>query len=59
MNNSRYLTLNNIDDIKKIKVKFISSGKMSHIKIENIRAFSLKVFLNTITIEEKSSLKTG
>ena len=58
MNNFRYLILNNIDDVMKIKAKLISSGKMSHTEIENIRAFSWKVFLNTITIDEKSSLKS-
>ena len=58
MNNFRYLILNNLDDPKRIKTNLISSGKMSHTEKANIRAFSWKVFLNTITLDEKSSLKT-
>ena len=58
MSNFRLLILNNIDDIPKIKANLISSGKMSHSEKEFIRAFSWKVFLNTIPIDEKSTLKT-
>ena len=58
MSNFRLLILNNLDDLKKIKGNLISSGKMSHIEKEYIRAFSWKIFLGTISIKENSSLKT-
>ena len=53
MNNFRYLILNNLDDPKRMKTNLISSGKMSHTEKANIRAFSWKVFLNTISLDEK------
>ena len=58
MSNFRLLVLNNIDDVKKIKANLISSGKMSHSEKEFIRAFSWRIFLGTITVDDKSSLKT-
>ena len=58
MSNFRLLILNNLDDINKLKANLISSGKMNHIEKEYIRAFSWKVFLDTISIKENSSLKT-
>ena len=58
MSNFRLLILNNIDDIPKIKSNIISSGKMSHSEKEYIRAFSWKIFLNTIPTDGKASLKT-
>ena len=58
MSNFRLLILNNLDDIKKIKANLISSGKMSHTEKEYIRAFSWKIYLNTISIKDNSSLKT-
>ena len=58
MSNFRLLVLNNIDDVKKVKANLISSGKMSHSEKEFIRAFSWRIFLGTITVDDKSSLKT-
>ena len=58
MSNFRLLILNNIDDIKKMKTNLISSGKMSHSEKEFIRGFSWRVFLGTISIDDKSSLKS-
>jgi hypothetical protein len=58
MSNFRLLVLNNIDDVKKVKANLISSGKMSHSEKEYIRAFSWRLFLGTITVDDKSSLKT-
>lgn len=58
MSNFRLLILNNIDDIKKIKTNLINSGKMSHSEKQYIRAFSWRIFLDTIPTDEKSSLKS-
>ena len=58
MSNFRLLILNNIDDMKKIKANLISSGKMSHSEKEYVRAFSWKLFLDTITIDDKTTLKS-
>ena len=58
MNNFRLLVLNNIEDVKKVKANLISSGKISHSEKEFIRAFSWRIFLGTITVDDKSSLKT-
>lgn len=58
MSNFRLLILNNIDDIQKIKVNLISSAKMGHSEKQFIRSFSWKIFLNSISTDDKSSLKT-
>ncbi len=58
MSNFRLLVLNNSDDIQKVKENLINSGKMSHSEKEYIRAFSWRIFLGTILIDEKSSLKS-
>ena len=58
MNSFRLLILNNLNDIQKLKANLINSGKMSHTEKEYIRAFSWKIFLNTISIKENSSLRT-
>ena len=58
MSNFSLLILNNIDDMKKIKANLISSGKMSHSEKEYVRAFSWKLFLDTITIDDKTTLKS-
>ena len=58
MNNFRLLILNNIDDIKKVKENLVSSGKKGHSEKEFIRAFSWRIFLNTIPTDDKSSLKS-
>jgi len=58
MSNFRLLILNNLDDIQKIKTNLISSGKMGHSEKEFIRAFSWKIFLGTLSTDNKASLKS-
>ena len=58
MKNFRLLILNNMDNIQRIKENLIKSGKMSHSEKEYILGFSWKIFLDTITIDDKSSLKS-
>ena len=58
MSNFRLLVLNNSNDILKVKENLINSGKMSHSEKEYIRAFSWRIFLGTISIDEKTSLKS-
>ena len=56
--NFRILVLNNINDINRLKSDLITSGKLSHCDKTYIRAFSWKIFLNILSTNEKSSLKT-
>ena len=58
MSKFRLLVLNNINDIKKLKINIINSGKMGHCEKEYIRAFSWKILLSTISTVDKSSLKS-
>ena len=54
----RISVLNNINNISRVKLDLITSGKLSHSDKTCIRAFSWKIYLNILTINEKSSLKS-
>ena len=56
--NFRILVLNNINDINRLKTDLITSGKLSHSDKTSIRAFSWKIFLNLLSTNEKSSIKS-
>ena len=56
--NFRLLVLNNIDDINRLKKDLITSGKLSHCEKTSVRAFSWKIYLNILSTNEKSSLKS-
>ena len=58
MNNFRLIVLTNINEMKKMKANLISSGKMSHSEKEYILGFSWRVFLDVISIDDKSTLKS-
>ena len=55
--NFRILVLNNLNDIKRLKLDLITSGKLSHLDKTFIRAFAWKIYLNVLSTNEKSSLK--
>ena len=58
INNFRLQVLNNFEDINRIKTDLITSGKLSHSDKTCVRAFSWKIYLNILPINEKTSLKT-
>ena len=55
--NFRLQVLNNLEEINRIKTDLITSGKLSHCDKTCVRAFSWKIYLNILQINEKSSLK--
>ena len=58
INNFRLQVLNNLEDLNRIKTDLITSGKLAHTDKTCVRAFSWKIYLNILSINEKASLKT-
>ena len=56
--NFRILVLNNLTDIKRLRQDLITSGKLSHQDKTFVRAISWKIYLNILSTNEKTTLKS-